>query len=86
MKKIKKKVRMSTVCISGEFCTKRTPVLIAPIRRSAGRTALWGAGCQRESTTTTYRKAMAFRRNTAAGPDTAIMRPANAGPTARARL
>src|SRR5438034_5604900 len=54
MKKIKQKVRISTVCISGEFCTKRAPVLMAPIRRSAGKTALWGAVCQRKSTTTTY--------------------------------
>jgi hypothetical protein len=29
---------------------------------------------------------MALRRNTAAGPATAMRRPANAGPTARARL
>jgi hypothetical protein len=63
MKKIKKKARISTVCSADEFNTKRTPVLMAAITRSEGKTALCGAGCQRESTTTTYRKAMALRRS-----------------------
>src|SRR5882672_9802868 len=71
---------------AGAFRTYRTPARNADAKRSAGSTARLGSRRQRHSTTKTPSTETALMTKTGPGPPATMIRPASAGPIARAML
>src|ERR1700688_2297321 len=78
--------RTSTMRIAGEYRTYRIAATAAPVTVSGGVVRLTATRLQRATTRMTPKNDSVFKRNAAPMLANAITKPANAGPTARAKL
>ena len=78
--------RNSTMRIAGEYRTYRIAATVAPVTVSGGVARLTATRFQRNTTRMTPKNDSVFKTNAAPMPAKAITKPANAGPTARAKL
>src|ERR1044072_7538070 len=78
--------RTSTMRTTGEYRTYRIAATVAPVTVSGGVVGLMTARFQRATNRMTPRNDSVFKRNAVPMHANAIMKPANAGPTARAKL
>src|ERR1700681_63417 len=76
----------STMRTAGEYRTYRIAATVAPVTVSGGVVRLTEARFQRATTRMTPKNDSVFRRNAVPMPANEITKPANAGPTARAKL
>src|SRR6202171_6240263 len=78
--------RTSTMRTAGEYRTYRIAATVAPVTVSGGVVRLTEARSTRATTKMTQKNDSVFKRNAVPMPANAMTKPANAGPTARAKL